>query len=156
MKLIHYSTEPLTAVHRAIQSNNSPQHWVGKPQGLWVSVDDAWKQWCEENDFHLGRHATEIILAPTANILRIDTARDLDVLTEEYGVEPNPRIIAYRAIDWAKVAERYYGIIIAPYQYSRRLSPETFWYYSWDCASGCIWDASAIASIQPVEKETTT
>ena len=26
---------------------------------------------------------------------------------------------------------------------------ELFWYYGWDCASGCIWDPAAVAEIKP-------
>jgi hypothetical protein len=50
-------------------------------------------------------------------------------------------------IDWYRVAEQYDGIIITPYIYERRLTEYTTWYYSWDCASGCIWNGKAIANI---------
>ncbi|QBI98814.1 hypothetical protein SEA_BOBBY_184 [Mycobacterium phage Bobby] len=49
-------------------------------------------------------------------------------------------------IDWGKVAADYGGIIIAPYQWSRRMDPH--WYYTWDCASGCIWNLEAIESLE--------
>ncbi len=50
-----------------------------------------------------------------------------------------------------QVAKLYQGIIIAPYCYSIRLDNDCFWYYPWDCASGCIWDATAIAALVPVQ-----
>jgi hypothetical protein len=53
-------------------------------------------------------------------------------------------------IEWRKVAERFDGIIIAPYIWQRRLDLESSWYYSWDCASGCIWNASAVREIVPM------
>ena len=44
----------------------------------------------------------------------------------------------------------YQGIIIAPYLWTRRHHESTGWYYSWDCASGVIWDARAIAELKPL------
>ena len=67
----------------------------------------------------------------------------LDRFTAEYG--DNERYC--RMIQWDRVAERYQGIVITPYIWSRRLEPETHWYYPWDCASGCIWDGEAVESI---------
>lgn len=32
----------------------------------------------------------------------------------------------------------------APYQWECRLDRDTFWYYSWDCASACIWNLQAV------------
>ena len=54
-------------------------------------------------------------------------------------------------IDWPKVAERYDGIIIAPYQWSRRLDGP-MWYYGWDCASGCVWRARAVLELKSMEE----
>ena len=34
--------------------------------------------------------------------------------------------------------------------FARRLDMETRWYYGWDCASGCVWDASAVQSVEPL------
>ena len=55
-----------------------------------------------------------------------------------------------RCINWRAVAGDYAGLIITPYQWSRRLEPYS-WYYGWDCASGCIWDPSAITDIKLIE-----
>jgi len=56
-------------------------------------------------------------------------------------------------INWPAVAEKYDGIIIAPYIWQRRLSdnPDHFWYYGWDCASGCIWNTEVIEEIHTKE-----
>ena len=40
------------------------------------------------------------------------------------------------------------GIIIAPYQWYCRMTVD--WYYTWDCASGCIWNLDAIESVNAV------
>ena len=41
-------------------------------------------------------------------------------------------------IDWKKVASKYDGIEIVPYQPKARMN--LLWYYGWDIASGCIWN----------------
>ena len=46
--------------------------------------------------------------------------------------------------DWAKVASHYDGIEICPYIESRR---NMTWYYGWDVASGCVWNASGIKEL---------
>lgn len=65
-------------------------------------------------------------------------------------LSPSPRSCScsVTAFDWIDVASRYSGIEIAPYQWKRRIHPSTFWYYTWDCASGCIWDLSAIKKFE--------
>ena len=47
-------------------------------------------------------------------------------------------------IDWHAVAQAYAGIEIAPYCWSLRFEYEFLWYYGWDCASGCVWELSAV------------
>lgn len=69
---------------------------------------------------------------------------DVDGFTDEYAIDPGPQV--YR-IDWDAVAGTYQGIIITPYIWERRLG-DSAWYYSWDCASGCIWDPAAIGSLR--------
>jgi hypothetical protein len=72
-----------------------------------------------------------------------------------------------RRIDWPKVSERYDGVVIAPYVWSLRMgdyemiegrmrkTPDSAisdWYYPWDCASGCIWKASAIKAFDLIKE----
>jgi hypothetical protein len=47
-------------------------------------------------------------------------------------------------IDWKRVASRYAGIEICPYQNSLRMKAITGWYYPWDVASGCIWSPAGM------------
>lgn len=151
-RLIHYSAAPLLSVHSVDPSN----HRRFKPIGLWVSVEgeNDWPSWCAGESWGLDRltHATEIICEPTARILRLSCAPHLDRFTEEYADEDKSltrnRITAVR---WEKLAEKYQGIIIAPYIWERRLDDYVQWYYSWDCASGCIWDATAIKELRPTD-----
>jgi len=81
--------------------------------------------------------------------MHLSSAADIDLFTERYG-KYNRLLAVYekgREIAWSLVADEYQGIVIAPYVWSRRLCYGANWYYSWDCASGCVWDASAVAGV---------
>lgn len=148
-RLIHYSAQPLRKA-TSIPLCKQQDHF--KPKGLWVSVEgpDDWKSWCEAESFSPGnlRYEQQIVLSETANIRRLSNALEIDELTERYAF-PGQRHCRYR-MDWKQIADGYDGIIIAPYIWSRRLDGGADWYYSWDCASGCIWNAAAIKEIIPL------
>lgn len=161
MKLIHFSTSYVTHV------DSTPQTIDGnmKPRGLWLSVEgsgDGWSWWCRSEQYriHCLKRKTEIILKPDANILRLETTVDILDFTEEY-LQPflKPTLSSLTMhIDWKRVADKYQGIIISPYNWHLRLDHRASWYCGWDCASGCIWDAEAIAEIisVPVRKRKST
>jgi hypothetical protein len=159
-RLLHYSDKSLSPPLKSrVQSNESHYHGIGKPQGFWVSVEgeDDWKSWSTAESYRTDFLAvvSEIGLAPDANILRISNAAELVEFTKTFEVlvyPDQPKLAFWKSIDWEAVAALYQGIIIAPYQWSHRFHDETRWYYSWDCASGCIWDATAIQSITEVSQ----
>lgn len=143
----HYSREPLLSVQSKSQIDEPDR----KPRGLWISVpgNDDWPSWCRDEGFRLGAlsNCATITLHECAKVLHIRSARELDDFHEAYSVWARE---AWKCdlISWAGVAQDYQGVVIAPYQWSHRLyGPVSRWYYGWDCASGCIWDADAIASI---------
>jgi len=154
--LIHYSDRPLAFSCIYSQTQEPREGCIhGKPRGLWVSVEgeDDWKSWCEAENFRniAESFATVIELREDARILRLTSALEIDSFTEEfYDRDYMKQIPGFdwrgHAIRWADVAAQFQGIIIAPYCWQRRMAKHTFWYYGWDCASGCIWDAAAIAS----------
>lgn len=120
-----------------------------KPHGFWVSVDDDWRRWCESDGMEEWIEHPEIHFSlETEPCLWLKTVEDLDRFTEEYA-EPDGYYV-----DWRTVSMRYAGIIIAPYQWQRRLSLTVNWYYPWDCASACVWDLSVIA-LQTIRAEAT-
>lgn len=157
-RLIHYSDTHLTGVYSCRQDEGRAFQRGDKPNGLWVSVEgpDDWRAWCEAEQFGCLDCATEIVLHPDANVLRIETPDALKAFHDEYCCPPAwahglPDYDEH-AISWLLVAEKYQGILIAPYQWGCRLDgPMSSWYYGWDCASGCIWDASAVAEVRPIE-----
>lgn len=156
MRLLHYSSAPIEALHPIAPSAGEQM----KPRGLWVSVEgeDDWESWCKDEQFGLEQLAVphEVTLKPTANILHISDADAIFDLGREYGMSlPLPwigRDQVYR-LDWPRLATHWQGLIISPYQWSCRLDDRCFWYYGWDCASGCLWDVDAIASITAIERE---
>src|SRR5690606_30357825 len=115
-----------------------------------------WREWCEAQGFGniAESRCYEIALAPNANILRLATVGDVLDFGDEYGMDPFMGPMAGRfygyGVRWGEVAERWQGIIIAPYQWRLRVDDRTCWYYSWDCASGCLWDASAVEAVREV------
>ena len=149
MNLSHYSDEPTIEPCTITQTNRRRD----KPVGLWVSADgeDDWPSWCAAENYcdtaSQTRHV--VALADDADVLTLASMDDLHAFTELFGVSRSGLPID-DAIDWCLVASLWQGVIIAPYQWPARLT--VGWYYSWDCASGCIWDAAAIASVEPVRQ----
>jgi hypothetical protein len=135
--------------------------WYQKPRGFWItddSPDDCWRKWCVSEQFNLENltHKHEVVLDET-DILILRTLAALARFNDEFLVEKwwgptgHPRKYRNICMDWPAVAARYSGLIITPYQWSRRLDLSYSWYNPWDCASGCIWKARAILEIKLIE-----
>ena len=145
VNLFHYSSEPWTLDRSRTYVRDLDRMWF-KPTGLWLSVGDDWERWCRGEEFNLEglRYKTEVVLVSDANVLRLADEDDIDRFTQKYTDHlSHNRMPGY--VNWMPVVQQYSGIIIAPYCWPRRLTDHTMWYYSWDCASACIWDLSAIA-----------
>jgi hypothetical protein len=156
MRLIHYSNAPVKLGDLIARAQE--EHGDMKPRGLWVSDEDAecdWKWWCVQEGFRLDMltHVHEVTLGNAANVLVLKTASEVRAFGREFTMRHGPfaggSLLGYHTmhLDWAQVIQRWHGLIITPYQWDCRLENDTFWYYSWDCASGCLWDTQAIGSI---------
>jgi hypothetical protein len=152
--LSHFSKTPLLEIRSVDQRPQSPDYKspYDKPRGLWVSVDGPsdWPSWChsEMPDWMSGVIHHRIRLVESPRILLLANIGMMIDFQSEFGRECGRWDERY--IDWPTVAERYHGIIIAPYHWACRY--EMKWYYGWDCASGCIWNAEAIASVEQVRE----
>lgn len=154
---VHYSRQPFRGPVKDSFQIGGRADRGDKPNGLWFSVegrDDGWRQWCEAENFNVDAlaHQTEIVFRDDAKLLCLSSAGTIDIFTHEYGTIP-PYAVSdlYQkgdAIDWPRVAEEYEGIIISPYCWRARL--DTRWYYGWDCASGVVWCARAVAELRPI------
>lgn len=162
MRLLHYSNEEFefdpTMEYRDFH--------YSKPNGLWVSVEgeDDWKWWCEAEEFQLENLTVsyEVKLKENANILYLNSPEELFAFTKELFAFTKKYPFATRVFDkeydtyklnWAKIKEKYQGIIIPKYFWECRLALESNWYYGWDCASGCIWDLNCIDEFNLTKEE---
>jgi hypothetical protein len=142
-ELCHYSYEPFRL---------NPHHeytlepHAMKPTGLWVSVDNAWQQWCEGENFAIERlrHCTAIYVTHEARILQLTSPKEIDIFTRVFHRPNRSPYSQIAEIDWPRLRDHYDGLIITPHQWDRRWDPRTLWYSLWDCASGCIWNCQMI------------
>lgn len=145
LRLRHYSTEQTIDPFPVAQPG--PGYFV-KPRGLWVSDEtgDAWgwTDCCDSDGFAIGPWEHAVTLNPDATILHIANETGLRDFHAAHATTVSPRGVG---IDWQAVATRWQGVIITPYLWSMRLNSDVSWYYTWDCASGCIWDPLAIAEV---------
>lgn len=119
-----------------------------KPSGLWYSCGSDWLNWLtyEMPDWI---HDYIYKLKISGNVLRIKNHTELMEFTRTYiGKSPIPDFEGTQFIDWVSVAKKYSGIEISPYIGSARMDRNCQWYYTWDVASGCIWDRSALAGAE--------
>jgi len=173
---LHYSDMPDQIVmYDAEQEEGVTDRIYGKPKGLWITPEYAennWYDWCVSEDFLKAElnFIHELSIKPEAKLLRLESISDIDAFTKEYAFSAMERVRSFMddltilsdtktkeyvskrrdGVDWPRLAKEYQGILIPTYIWERRLSfkgPPADWYYTWDCASGCIWSADAIEKI---------
>jgi hypothetical protein len=148
---IHITHEPLTAIHDVPQRPPTERAGgLGKPLGLWYAVGWAWVEWCrsEMPEWAKGVRAYRLTL-DRARLLCLVTEYDVLAFGREYGCDPYHMggRLGTMHIDWPRVAQRYGGVEVAPYHWRLRYGTaddDCMWYYGWDCASGCVWDARVV------------
>jgi hypothetical protein len=147
-KLSHWHINPIT-----LSPKDYPQEITMKPHGLWFDVDEDWKRWCIAETFRIDylKVQHELKIKDYSSILILTSSWDLDLFTEKYDVELDHYTRHYN-INWPTICKQYTGIIISPYCWERRM--ELMWYYSWDCASGCVWDVSNIEIVGSIVHDT--
>lgn len=124
---------PLTQIRSTPQTGDAA--YAGKPDGFWFGVGSEWVDWTEsEMPQWKGDNLYSVDIDEKSCVV-IETEFDLRDFSRRYGTRDG-------MIDWEKVARDYKGIIIKEYIPSAR--HKFRWYASWDVASGCIWDASAV------------
>lgn len=148
---IHNSPKPITKFR---STPLSKQQIDFKPTGIWYSVGNEWHKWVrsEMPDWE-GRYNYRLSV-DKSNILHLGNYEQLVAFTKQYGV-PNDSSgkIRNAQIDWPKIASKYKGIEISPY--IRKARSAFLWYYGWDIASGCVWDASAITGFEQIQGDIT-
>lgn len=117
-----------------------------KPKGLWYGVGKSWINWVQsEEPQWMGKYIYKLTL--TNSVLKLSSVS----ATRQFSKKFKADCPGLQCIDWQKVALEYSGIEIAPYQSSLRSSVLIPWYYTWDVASGCIWNVNAVQKFELVE-----
>jgi hypothetical protein len=122
------------------------QEYCNKPKGgLWTSPvisEWNWEQWCECEEPHwIIKKYTYYFTIDTTNILIIDSWESADKL---------PRVGegSYReAIDYEKIAKKYKGIWVKPFD-GWRFRNRPFDFYVWDVDTVLIFDPSCITQVE--------
>ena len=133
------------------------QKAASKPTGFWYGIDNSWIEWCESEMPEWvtpHRYRLEIDMA---EVLVVDTIEKMHDINKHSVTDEYPPMLHYPTqtfqrfnynIDWTHFEKKgYKGIEIPRYMYELRMNHDFFWYYSWDVASGCIWDTSIIKSV---------
>ena len=124
-----------------------------KPEGLWYECQDGssetWKEFCE---FGLTAgyskyDSTYNVVLNDYEILFIPDEYHFEKFYKMYSVDHPSGPKFDKMIDWPRVAKDYAGIEICPYLSSKRNDDDSFWYYGWDVASGCVWDPSGVKEL---------
>jgi hypothetical protein len=170
MKYYHWAADPVRLRRMSYLQSGHP-----KPNGLWFDANGEWKRWCEAAQFRLEtlRYRHTVTILDTSRILFLQGAKDIDEFTHKYERERFGSIQLLQSTEdmdvftrkygcdllddiqqqlskyilWEEVAEKYSGIVIVPFSRARSLT--YLWYYGWHCASGCVWDTSAIRLGKP-------
>lgn len=159
LERLHMAHAPLSRVLSVAQDPPGfPERTtpLGKPKGLWYGIGPSWLDWCtsERMDW-IGPYWYRLTL-DESRLLRLTTTREMYEFSKTYiGGAPerykDDEFMRYLYIDWTRVAREYGGIEIAPRQ-SCRFEKWAEWYWGWDVASGCVWDASLVLSLDRVER----
>ncbi len=115
-----------------------------KPVGFWYGFGNDWIDWTGTIGLgYKGEYVYEVDINGS-NILQIKGYSEIIEFTKEYGSSKQiaPGVIFF--IDWTRIELKYDGIEINPYIWHARLNHKTLWYYSWDIASGCIWNLDKV------------
>lgn len=140
---LHMTASP-ELVPYAVQQDEKDNS-IGKPTGLWYGIGPSWAEWAYYNMSQMIQPYIFKLELNKKKMLVIESVKDFDNFEATYKVS-NYIVPRMSSIDWKRVAGKYCGVQIAPYLWQRRMS--SFWYYSWDCASGCIWSPAAIKSVK--------
>lgn len=155
MKLTHHSRQK----DFKLDNRKYPQILPNmKPNGLWLSVDNGWENWCKsEQPEWIGKDKTlhHFELTDDVNLFVIDSKEKFldkfDELTknDEISAELNDKLSQSFILKLCtlcptfhkKLSKEYDGIYLTrEVFYEYRLKDGGFYFYPWDCASICLWN----------------
>jgi len=128
-----------------------------KPEGLWYECQDgsstSWEEFCKyEMSSGYKYDSTYEVILNDYEILFIPDEHHFEKFYKMYSVNHPADADGSKGydkmIDWPKVASHYAGIEICPYRSDKRMDDDSFWYYGWDVASGCVWGPKGIKELK--------
>lgn len=131
---------PLSQITSA-NAVNPDTNSIGKPGGFWFGVGSEWVDWTESDMPEWKGDNLYSVEVDESQCLVIQDEFDFKDFSRTYGTRGG-------MIDWGRVSKDHKGVIIRGYFPKYRMNPQYRWYYSWDIASGCVWDASAIKQVE--------
>lgn len=152
---LHLSDDPKLEENLSFevdQKRKELHNSLGKPMGIWWGINTSWLEWILENAQWF-RPYLYTVHPQKDKLLQISNLAEFDHFEQTFknfeGFYPLHRL---GMIDWDRVTQEYQGMEIDPYLHQRRL--ESFWYYGWDCASGCSWHPSTTVQLLAFYDET--
>jgi len=129
-----------------------PSKITTKPIGLWYGFGTSWIDFVRSQMPQREMYTEHVfkIEIDTSNILIIKDDESFLDFSDKYKdpeFEKKWPDVRNDAIDWPKVSREYKGIEFPVYFHKYRRTREHGWYYTWDVASGCIWDLSAVKKV---------
>lgn len=124
-----------------------------KPGGFWYGVNLDWIRWLMDQ----GYEDDSSWMHPFLYEIEIDESRVLKIATQQEFADLNRDYdqradwIGYgkhHVLDWVRLKQGFAGLEISPYRHEVMGSLDCFWYHGWDCASGVVWDVSAITGLR--------
>ena len=130
---------------------------IGKPHGLWYSIDREWLDWCKGNMDQWIKPYNIKLKIDESKMLIIETLDQLEAFCKKYEQK-----VTYSEhiteVNWEKVKKDYSGIEIRNYHKLKWNGDVwvwnyTIWFCGWDVSSGCIWDLSIITGYMIIKKQ---
>jgi hypothetical protein len=144
---------PIAFNKRTFYGSEFPQEVGYKPYGIWFGVGP---DWLDRLVFGKGpevgypqphramqrrapKHFVYKLELDKSEYLIINSDSQLKAFSKRYSLGPYD-------VNWPLVAAEFDGIEISPFLY--RVAGEHDWYYPWDVASGCTWNADTVLGVE--------
>lgn len=139
---------PLAFNKRVFYGSEFYQEVGYKPFGLWFGCGPDWldKLVAMESTStkpRSGKHFVYKLELDKSDYIIINRDSQLKAFSKKFSLGPYD-------VNWPAVAEEATGIEICPFLY--RAAGGLDWYYPWDVASGCTWDADTVIGVEELSR----
>lgn len=153
--MLPYKFYSFTEYQTDVHSVEVKRKYHFKPEGFWFAQGDEWLQHLKKTNFRMNMYSYLYELEIDMNeVLHISTLKQLHEFTKKFCSKSD-----CFGLDWTSIVKtiKKSGLVISPnlktiiWKYKEDVEDYfkgNDWYLTWDIASGVIWDAKAIKSIQ--------